>query len=433
MINIIGFNEKSITSEVDKIIKDSDLIVVKTKFFDGFKYIENSKLNFVTLDEEFEKAEDFDTLTKNLAKAVLNYAKDKNICYIIPMYAITDASVKMLMESNEEVKIIKTESVFNDIAKDSVVDTSYAVYSAYDILNNRSICLNTNMINVIYDIDDNFLCSELKLKLFDFYGEESIVYIKQEGKVKKVKLFELDMQGEINQPITILLDKQNLISKERYNFSDLIEIMYILRGENGCPWDREQNHESIKMNMVEEAYELVEAIELDDIAKMREESGDVLLQAVFHSVIGEDMAEFNVYDCISELCQKLIFRHSHIFGLDKAEDSEKALSTWENNKVKEKGFTGVNDEILSIPKQFPSLLRMNKVFKKLIKNNIELPDNKYLIDVIKKELDKKELGEKEIGLILACVCLLSNLNKVDSEKSLMDKIEEIVSKIVKKD
>ena len=126
--------------------------------------------------------------------------------------------------------------------------------------------------------------------------------------------------------------------KERYTIDDLLLIMQILRSENGCPWDRVQTNDSIKMSAVEEAYELVDAIDQDDDEKIMEETGDVILQAVFHSVIKEQTGSFNLTDAVSGLCQKLIFRHSHVFGNDTANSENSALNVWEKNKTQEKGF-----------------------------------------------------------------------------------------------
>ena len=114
------------------------------------------------------------------------------------------------------------------------------------------------------------------------------------------------------------------------------EIIVRLRAPNGCPWDRVQTNDSIKMSAVEEAYELVDAIDQEDDEKIAEETGDILLQAVFHAVIKEETGAFDLTDVFTGICTKLITRHTHVFGEDKASDGESALSVWEKNKMTEK-------------------------------------------------------------------------------------------------
>ena len=131
------------------------------------------------------------------------------------------------------------------------------------------------------------------------------------GSVRKILLYELDMQEDIDYSTSIYIPRNE---DNRKDFNDLVKIIDILRGENGCPWDMEQTHESIKNQIVEEAYEVVEAIEKDDIDGLIEELGDVLLHVIFHASIGKDDGYFNISDVIGAICEKMIYRHPHVFG-----------------------------------------------------------------------------------------------------------------------
>ena len=122
--------------------------------------------------------------------------------------------------------------------------------------------------------------------------------------------------------------------KESYGMSDLIEIMKMLRGENGCPWDKEQDHHSIRKNFLEEAYEAVEAIDKEDPELLREELGDVLLQVVFHAEMESEKGVFDFNDVCDEVCKKLVLRHPHVFGDVKVENSAEVLKNWDNIKQK---------------------------------------------------------------------------------------------------
>ena len=159
--------------------------------------------------------------------------------------------------------------------------------------------------------------------------------------------------------------------KPRYSDGDLLHVMRRLTAEDGCPWDRAQTHESIRKNAIEEAYELCEAIDAGDVAGMREETGDLLLQALFHSDMAERAGEFSRLDVVDELVRKLVTRHTHIFGADKAATEEEALGRWEAAKAKEKHAETTESKIARLPDSFPALLKLQKVIKKLTEAGLE--------------------------------------------------------------
>ena len=130
--------------------------------------------------------------------------------------------------------------------------------------------------------------------------------------------------------------KEELLSKNEYDFEDLVKIMTILRSPEGCPWDREQTHQTIRRDLLEETYELIEGIDKDDPEMLREELGDVLLQVVFHSNIAKDKGNFSINDVCNDICRKLIIRHPHVFGDVKVKDSENVLANWDAIKKETK-------------------------------------------------------------------------------------------------
>lgn len=160
--------------------------------------------------------------------------------------------------------------------------------------------------------------------------------------------------------------------KPRYSDGDLIHVMRRLTGEGGCPWDRAQTHESIRKNAIEEAYELCEAIDAGDLDGMREETGDILLQALFHCDMAERAGEFTRLDVVDELVRKLVTRHTHIFGEDKADNESEALDRWEAAKAKEKHAETLESKLARIPDTFPALLKLQKTVKKLREAGLEI-------------------------------------------------------------
>ena len=156
-------------------------------------------------------------------------------------------------------------------------------------------------------------------------------------------------------------------NKSKYNIGDLLEIMKHLRSDDGCPWDREQNHKSIRGNMLEESYEVCDAIDNDDDTALCEELGDVLLQVVFHSQMASEEDSFDFDDVADGICKKLIIRHPHVFGDVAVSGSEEVLSNWETIKNREKGQASVIDTLKSVPKAFPALMRAQKLCKRAAK------------------------------------------------------------------
>jgi tetrapyrrole methylase family protein/MazG family protein len=219
------------------------------------------------------------------------------------------------------------------------------------------------------------------------------------------------------------------IKKEKYDFNDLTEIMRILRSEEGCPWDREQTHESIRNNFIEEVYEAVEAIDDDNPELLKEELGDVLLQVVFHAQISEEEKDFDINDVCDEICKKLIIRHTHIFSDTLAETSEQVLSNWENIKIKEKGYADTKQYLESIAKSLPALMRAEKIHKRLLKRKvINEPKIEDIITRLKcdiYELEKvKNNGTNKISELMSrtiydIVCF-SYVYNIDSEQALYD-------------
>ncbi len=212
--------------------------------------------------------------------------------------------------------------------------------------------------------------------------------------------------------------------KEHYTIEDLLEIMRILRGENGCPWDREQTHESIKKNLIEECYEAIDAFDSGDDRAFSNELGDVLLQVVFHATIASERNSFDFDDILYELCTKLITRHTHVFGEDKAESGKDALDTWERNKQKEKVNKTHTQSILDVPHGFPALLRAQKVSKKAAAAGFEWDNIDGVIDKVAEEAKEllaaktQEEREEEFGDLLFTMVNVARHMGIDSETAL---------------
>ncbi|MCL2630466.1 MAG: hypothetical protein FWD49_02940 [Firmicutes bacterium] len=193
-------------------------------------------------------------------------------------------------------------------------DVSLAVYTAKVFLKDNITQFEPNITLIVHGITDKNR-NAVVFKIKDIFGKNADT-------------------SEIRGTITI--QPTPFQERARLTFGDLLEVMRRLRSENGCPWDKAQTHASIRENLLEEANELAEAIDLNDRDKMLEESGDVLLQAIFHAIIAEENGEFSINDMITALTKKLIWRHTHIFGTDHANNPEEALEFWKKAKAVEK-------------------------------------------------------------------------------------------------
>ena len=233
------------------------------------------------------------------------------------------------------------------------------------------------------------------------------------------------------------ISDEELVKKERFTFEDFVYILKRLRAPDGCPWDRVQTHNSIRINMIEEAYELVDAIDADSPEKICEEAGDVLMQALFHTLIEEDRGNFTVGDMISGVCTKLVTRHTHVFGSDSAGGADSALTVWEKNKMKEKKQETFSSAVNDVPDVFPALLRAQKIVKRMAKgawDYDEIKEGKRVFSEEAKELeDAVRSGDKahimeEFGDLLMVLMHTAYWLKIDSEQALLDSVKKVAAR-----
>jgi len=234
---------------------------------------------------------------------------------------------------------------------------------------------------------------------------------------------------------SFLLKCDMVYSSGKDDFTELVRIMAALRGEGGCPWDKEQTRQTLKPFLVEETYEVLEAIDEDSPDKIREELGDLLFQIIFHSRIAEERGEFNIHDVIKGISEKMIARHPHVFGKERYETSEEVLKQWEDRK-REEGK--IRESILEgIPKELPSLLRAQRIQARAARVGF---DWERIEDVLKKldeeirefkeALGKKEQSaiEDELGDIFFALVNISRFVGVNPEDALRKTISKFISR-----
>ena len=206
--------------------------------------------------------------------------------------------------------------------------------------------------------------------------------------------------------------------KDKYNIKDLLEIMRILRAPGGCPWDAEQNHESIKKNFIEETYEVVEAINKNDKELLKEELGDVMLQVVFHAAMEEEQGVFNFDDVADGICKKLIERHPHVFGDISVENTDEVLTNWDAIKRNSKKQKTTHQAMTSVPRELPALMRAEKLQSKAAKAGAELTAD--AVNYVEEKVSALSSGinEKNIGELLFAVVAAARQSGIDTEEAL---------------
>lgn len=215
--------------------------------------------------------------------------------------------------------------------------------------------------------------------------------------------------------------------KNTYGIEDLLEIMRILRSPEGCPWDREQDHASIKKSLIEETYEVIEAINKQDDHLLCEELGDVLLQVVFHAEMAHERNAFGFSEVTDGICKKLIERHPHVFGDVKADTSAEVLVNWEQIKSESKNRKTQTDKMLSVPRELPALMRSTKLQEKAAKVGFDWESADGAFDKLDEETRELKLAcesgdrqqmKEELGDLLFSVVNVSRFLDIDAEEAL---------------
>ena len=401
-------------------------MLVRTASHPAVKTLEGARIAYTPLDFLYGRSRNYDTLVKKIVREVKARAKSKDVCYCVDGAPEEDAAARILLKG-KGVVAIGGISKGAYLASAAQLFEGYTAVSAFE-LQESALALPL----VVYDVTEDIV-SEVKLLLAEKFGDESpAVYVNGE-KAERGLLYEADRR-KYGAVAGIVLPTVSLLEKKRFTFEDFVAILKRLRAPDGCPWDRAQTHESIRINCIEEAYELVDAIDRNDEERMLEETGDVLMQALFHALIEEEKGGFSVTDMLTAVSEKLITRHTHVFGQDQAQGADGALSVWDKNKMKEKHQETFADAINDVPEGFPALLRAQKIAKRAEKGGWDKPS----IELFERKF-REEYGEllkayqagdgaqiaEELGDVLMCVVELGRTVGAECEQALLDTVKKV--------
>ena len=308
----LGYEEKQLTFEAAELLKSGARVILHTGRCGCAEWLKKNGISFETLDYLYEECEDFDLHAARAAETVVAASREENVVYGV--FDVRDRSASEILKRTRARVVAgpPSEGALTAYAQDAVKTLVAADWENFH--------LNASEGVLIRELDSRALASEVKLKLMDCYPEEEIAFVRlPDGGIAKTELYNLDRLSKYDHRTSAYIPSEGDLTKlERYDFADLQTILSRLCAPDGCPWDREQTHRSLRSYMVEEAYEIVDAIDADEPFHLADELGDMLLQVAFHAEIAKRYSEFDMSDVTTAICEKMIKRHSHIFGHDHA-------------------------------------------------------------------------------------------------------------------
>ena len=437
-----------ITMESWELIQGAEHLYLRTEIHPTVAEIKKRGIKYSSYDGFYEEAESFETLYTAIAEDLVKKAESgENLVYVVPgSPLVAERTVVLLRDLAQQHNVPITilpgmsfvEIMYTRLGIDPIDGLTIIDAEDFDRL---PVDLPTGI--VVTQVYNQQIASDTKLSLMDVYGDDfEVVYVHNLGmkdeSIRKIPLFELDRQDDIDHLTSLYVpakqaapafDMQPLVDIQEAPVLDmqpLVDVIRRLREPGGCPWDIAQDHKSIRQNLIEETYEVLEAIDLEDSDLLCEELGDLLLQVVFHARMSEESGDFSMQDVVDGVTEKLVRRHPHVFTHATANDAVEALRSWEEAKAKEK-----KDRISvldGIPKGLPALMTSQKIVKKARKVGFYWDDVQGIWDKIQEEVnelkeamaegDKEHIQEEFGDVLFSLVCLAVYLN-VDSEVSLM--------------
>lgn len=402
-------------------------------------------ISFSSFDLFYERAGTFEEVYESIVTTLLEEAARGQVLYAVPGHPmVAEKTVEMLLEASRdkfEIEIIPAMSCLDAVYASIHLDPTKGllILDALE-LGSRTFDIDPELPMLCTQLYDRRIASEVKLILMESFPDDHPVVlihgagIPREEQVKTIPLFELDRQEDISYLTTLFVPKAGESETRVDPFRNLEGIMLRLRSPGGCPWDIDQDFDSLKRYLIEETYEVIEAVEDGDMHKLQEELGDLLLQIVFYSQIAREKGIFDINDVIGGISEKLIRRHPHVFGKTvKVSCVEDVNVNWEKIKHSEKSDRPRFD----IPRELPALMRAEKVQKKAAETGFDWPDISGPWEKVYEELEELNSAVKrksppeikgEIGDLLFAVVNTARFLHVDPEDALTLTIEKFIQR-----
>ncbi len=422
-----GWTRGQLTLEAAEILEGGAKVLLHTERCGCADWLREKGIPFESLDALYEACEDFDEHARAAADAVLRAAETVDVAYGV--FDIRDRSVPLIVEAaGERARVIPGPPAEGALLAHLRGETRAVEASDWEDfhLTPRENCL-------IRELDSRELAAEVKLRLMEVYPEESVIWLMNGDDASvPMPLYELDRAERYDHRTCALIPAERSVTAlERYDFEHLNEIMRRLCGPGGCPWDRAQTHESLRTCMLEEAYEVIDAIDEGDTDHLYDELGDVLLQVAIHSELARRHGEFDIGDVTTAICEKMIHRHTHIFGDDHVADAEEVSELWSRNKMAERGQSSHAEVLRGVTRALPALLRAVKVLKRSAEVGLCDADAAALAERCAKltaSLAEGEDAEARLGDALMGLAGVARLLKLDPEIALSGAVNRFIAR-----
>jgi tetrapyrrole methylase family protein/MazG family protein len=436
-ITIVGLGPGDyglITVETLEVLKAADTLLLRTVKHPTAAYLSRIGLQFASYDFVYEEKGTFEGVYEAIVCDCLDRARTEKVVYAVPgSPLVAEKTVTMIRQKAKErnipVKILPGMSFLEVLYTRLEVDPIQGV-TVVDAADIAALPLGLRTALVVTQVYNRQVASDAKLALMEQYPDEHpITVMKNLGladeKVRVVPLYELDRMEEIDHLTSVYVPP---LGKRCSTFimQPLVDVMCKLRSPDGCIWDLEQTHKSLRRYLVEEVYEVLEAIDLEDEEKLCEELGDLLLQIVFHARLAEEVGAFSMQDVITAVTEKMIRRHPHVFGDISVQSAAEVVMNWDKIKKTEKGHE--RKYVLDgIPSGLPSLMRAYKLQVKAAKVGFDWDTIAPVWGKIKEELvelqeavELRDLNhmEEELGDVLFAIVNLARFLEIDGEVAL---------------
>jgi len=432
-----------LTMEAYDVLKSSQKVWVRTERHPIIKPLQDQGVTFEFYDYLYEQSESFETVYHGIVENVLENLKLGDVIYAVPGNPfVAEHAVNEILTKwpKEHTRIIHGTSFLDAIITRLNIDPVHGL-RVIDALRLDNASVANDDILVCIQCYNQVVASDLKIWLSRLYEDEHpIAVVRAVGipdleEIYPMELYELDRYSNFDH-LTSVVVYQNIKTK-RSSFDDLLRIMKTLRSPSGCPWDREQTHETLIPFVLEEAYEVVDAIRSSDSFEIEEELGDLLLQVVFHAQIGDENGDFTISDVLGSICSKMVKRHPHVFADTTVASSDDVLVNWEAIKKEENSHQTVTDVMKKLRPSLPALFRSAKIQQKAAKVGFDWPDALPVFDKLHEEIGElKEAIEKnepnmiedELGDLLFTVVNLARKLDVDGELALHGTAQKFIER-----
>ncbi|MGN0774954.1 MAG: MazG family protein [Candidatus Ventricola sp.] len=422
-------------------MRQADALVLRTARHGAAGVLAQQGIEFKTLDALYERSEDFDELCRLAAAALVEKAKTcESLCYAVSEPG-SDATVRALaavLPADVTLRVVGGVSLA-DCAACAVIPFGVNTENLRTItaLSVQEMRVQADSPQVVTEIDNRYLASDVKLWLSDLFEDEMTVYFLENAAqpgaaARPIPLCELDRQAHYDHRTAVLVPRVSVYERSRATYEDFVEVIARLRGPGGCPWDRAQTHHTLRQYMIEEACEAAEAMDGGDDMKIADELGDVLLQVVLNSCIGAEHRAFTDRDVTSMAAHKMITRHEHVFGKAKADSAQAVTSVWENAKKRERGEQTALERVLDIAPSLPALMRAQKAVRREQQAKGVTREPEAVLEDARRAVDalaKAGAGESELGAALMSLCAAAHAMDLDAETALRSAIAANVERL----